>query len=167
MSNMVWIILLSLVGIIVLIILSGYLLPKDHVASVEKDFSSSPESIYKIIRNVGEYKDWRSGLKSVDIESETIWTESDSHGNNIRFGIIEEKSPHSLKTKILSEDLPFGGGWEFEISRNDPTTKLKITEKGFVTNPLFRVLSKFVFGYDTTLKTYLDDLSKKLESSPK
>ncbi|PJZ26730.1 hypothetical protein CH352_04075 [Leptospira hartskeerlii] len=154
----------SLAGFIVLLVLSGYLLPKDHVASVEKDFSSSPESIYKIVRNVREYKDWRSGLKSVNVESDTIWTESDSHGNNIRFGIIEERSPNYLRTKILSEDLPFGGGWEFEISQNGPNTKLKITEKGFVTNPLFRVLSKFVFGHDATMRTYLEDLSKKLGS---
>ncbi|TGM13242.1 hypothetical protein EHQ81_02535 [Leptospira selangorensis] len=163
--KIVWIILFSLVGFIVLIVLSGYLLPKDHIASVEKDFPSSPESIFKIIRNVREYQVWRSGLKSVNIESDTIWTESDSHGNNIRFGIIEERSPNYLRTKILSEDLPFGGGWEFEISQNGPTTKLKITEKGFVTNPLFRVLSKFVFGHDATMKTYLEDLNKKLELS--
>ncbi|GBF39040.1 LIC10604 family protein [Leptospira johnsonii] len=165
--KIVWIILLGLVGLIVLLVLSGYLLPKDHIASVEKDFSSSPESIYKIIRNVREYKDWRSGLKSVELESDTIWMESDSHGNTIRFGIIEERSPNYLKTKILSEDLPFGGGWEFEINPNAPNTKLKITEKGFVTNPLFRVLSKFVFGHDATMKTYLEDLSKRLESAGK
>ncbi|PJZ75976.1 LIC10604 family protein [Leptospira neocaledonica] len=161
------IILLSVICLIVLLVLSGYLLPKDHVASVEKNFSSSSESIYKIIRNVHEYQGWRSGLKSVEIESNMIWTESDSHGNNIRFGIIEERSPNYLKTKILNEDLPFGGGWEFEISPDGSNTKLKITEKGFVTNPLFRVLSKFVFGHDATMKTYLEDLSKRLESSGK
>ncbi|PKA16052.1 LIC10604 family protein [Leptospira haakeii] len=163
--KIVWVILLSLVGIIVLIVLSGYLLPKDHIASVEKDFSSSPESIYKIIRNVREYQVWRRGLKSVDIESDTIWAESDSHGNNIRFGFIEERSPNYLRTKILNEDLPFGGGWEFEISQNGPITKLKITENGFVSNPLFRVLSKYVFGHDATMKAYLEDLSGRLKSS--
>lgn len=42
---------------------------------------------------------------------------------------------------------------------------MKITEEGFVTNPLFRVLSKFVFGHDATMKTYLADLSRKLETS--
>ncbi|TGL35033.1 hypothetical protein EHQ52_11155 [Leptospira koniambonensis] len=165
--KIVWVILFSLVGFIVLLVLSGYLFPKDHTASLEKDFSSSPESIYRIIRNISEYKNWRSGLRTVDIESETIWTESDLHGNNIRFGIIEERSPNYLKTKILSEDLPFGGGWEFEVIPNGPNTKLKITEKGFVTNPLFRVLSKFVFGHDATMKTYLEDLSKILEASEK
>ncbi|TGN03178.1 LIC10604 family protein [Leptospira dzoumogneensis] len=165
--KIVWIILFSLVGFMVLIVLSGYLLPKDHIASVEKDLPSSPENIYKIIRDVSEYKNWRSGLKSVNIESDTIWIESDSHGNNIRFGIIEEHSPNYLRTKILNEDLPFGGGWEFEINQNGPITKLKITEKGFVTNPLFRVLSKFVFGHDATMKTFLEDLSKKLEAPGK
>ncbi|TGK44680.1 LIC10604 family protein [Leptospira andrefontaineae] len=165
--KIVWIILFSLVGFIVLLVLSGYLLPKDHIASVEKDFSSSSENIFKIIRNIREYKDWRSGLESVNIESDKIWIESDSHGNNIRFGIIEERFPNYLHTKILSEDLPFGGGWEFDIHQNGPNTKLKITENGFVTNPLFRVLSKFVFGHDATMKVYLEDLSKKLETSEK
>ncbi|MEI1280127.1 polyketide cyclase [Leptospira venezuelensis] len=165
--KIVWVILFSLTGFIVLLVLFGYLLPKDHIASVERNFPSSPENIYKIIRNVSEYKNWRSGLKSVSIESDKIWMESDAHGNNIRFGIIEERFPNYLRNKILNEDLPFGGGWEFEINQNGPNSKLKITEKGFVTNPLFRVLSKFVFGHDATLKTYLEDLSKKLEVSEK
>ncbi|TGL63699.1 LIC10604 family protein [Leptospira sarikeiensis] len=163
--KLVGVILLSVAIVIILIVLSGYLLPKDHMASVEKDFSSSQESIYRIIRNIREYKTWRSGLTSVEVESDTLWTESDPHGNEIRFGIIEEKSPQYLRTKILSEDLPFGGGWEFELTSNGQSTKLKITEKGFVTNPLFRLLSKFVFGHDATMKTYLEDLSKKLGSS--
>mgnify|MGYP003472568337 CR=1 FL=1 len=39
---------------------------------------------------------------------------------------------------------------------------MTITERGFVTNPLFRVLARFVFGYEKTTKDYLRDLGRRL-----
>ncbi|TGK62500.1 polyketide cyclase [Leptospira wolffii] len=157
-------ILTIVVVFVTLLVLSGYLLPRDHQASAERSYSISQKVLFDSIRNFSDYPTWRTGLESIEKESETTWIELDSHGNRIRFGIVEEASPSRLKTKILSDDLPFGGGWEFEISPEDRGSKLRITETGFVTNPLFRILSKFVFGHDATMRTFLADLDRKFES---
>lgn len=36
-----------------------------------------------------------------------------------------------------------------------------VTERGFVRNPIFRFLARFVFGYSSTLDAYLKALGKK------
>ena len=40
-------------------------------------------------------------------------------------------------------------------------TRVSITERGEVYNPIFRFLSRFVFGHTGTMETYLRDLARK------
>lgn len=165
--NKIWKIIAGIFGFLILFVLSGYLLPKDHIASVERTYSNPPQIVFDTVRNFSKYADWIDGLEKVEVESDTTWTEIYASGDKIRFGIQEEKSPSYMKTKILSEDLPFGGVWEFEINAEGSGSKLKIIETGFVTNPLFRILSKFVFGHTATMQSFLDNLEAKLQASGK
>ena len=41
-------------------------------------------------------------------------------------------------------------------------TTLTITEDGEVYNPIFRFMSRFVFGHEATMATYLSAAQKKL-----
>jgi len=41
-------------------------------------------------------------------------------------------------------------------------TRVRITEHGEVYNPVFRVLSRFVFGHTATLEEFLGNLERKL-----
>jgi hypothetical protein len=41
-------------------------------------------------------------------------------------------------------------------------TLVRITEHGEVYNPLFRVLSRFVFGHTSTMEQFLRNLERKL-----
>jgi len=51
--------------------------------------------------------------------------------------------------------VALGGIVEFGSSQG-----LSITEDGVIENPLFRFLSRFVFGYEKTLRAYQDDLAR-------
>ncbi|PJZ69254.1 hypothetical protein CH373_14515 [Leptospira perolatii] len=151
------------VGIVALIVLSGYLLPKDHVATVEKEYQTSPEKIYQTIRNFKDYASWRTGVASVEAHSDTTWSEVNKDNEKIKFGIKSENYPKYCIVEILNEDLPFGGYWEFEISsKGGNASVLKLTENGFVTNPIYRLMSRFVFGHTATLVQYQEDLFRKI-----
>jgi hypothetical protein len=39
--------------------------------------------------------------------------------------------------------------------------RVRITERGFVKNVIFRFVARFVFGYTSTMEGYLRDLAKK------
>jgi hypothetical protein len=43
---------------------------------------------------------------------------------------------------------------------------LRITENGYVTNPLFRFMSRFVLGYTGEIEKYLRSLAKKFGEPP-
>ena len=163
---MKWIIIIviAIVALIAIIYLIGYFMPVNHTASAEMTFpNSSPADIWKRITNFKEYASWRSDLKNVEVLDDKSWKETSSHGDVIHFSSeVVEPEKHYV-TRITNKDLPYGGFWIFEIKPAQTGTTLIITEQGEVYNPLFRFMSKYIFGHDATLKKYLSDLNKQLE----
>ena len=41
-------------------------------------------------------------------------------------------------------------------------TRVTLTENGEIYNPVFRFMARFVFGYDGTMRTYLDGLEARM-----
>jgi hypothetical protein len=74
---------------------------------------------------------------------------------------VEMTPPRKLVSRIADPKLLFGGTWTFEITATAEGSTFRITENGFVTNPVFRFLSRFVFGHTGTIESYLKSLAKK------
>jgi uncharacterized protein YndB with AHSA1/START domain len=89
------------------------------------------------------------------------WKESGSNGD-ITFELEETVPPSRLRTRIADPSLPFGGTWTYEVTPSGSGTRVRITEHGEVYNPVFRVLSRFVFGHTATLEEFLGNLERKL-----
>jgi hypothetical protein len=64
-------------------------------------------------------------------------------------------------SQIADKNSPFGGAWIFELSPTSDGTRLNITERGEIYNPVFRFMSRFVFGYTRTLDTYLGNVAHR------
>lgn len=163
MKAIVWIgVVLSL--LIGLVAIMGWLLPRQHSASAEADFKTDLETLSARLRNFREYPRWRSGLTAVEAESDAIWTELDSHGDRVRYqmsAVQRDANGNGFTTTILSDDLPYGGEWRYQIVPNNAGgATLRITETGFITNPLFRFVARFVIGYDFTIKRFINDLKQ-------
>jgi hypothetical protein len=71
-----------------------------------------------------------------------------------------------LVVRIADPKLPFGGTWTYEIAPIPKGSSLRIREDGEVYNPLFRFLSRFVFGHSATIDAYLKSLAKKFGEPP-
>ena len=68
----------------------------------------------------------------------------------------------TLVTRIADDALPFGGTWTWHLQpTQDGGTRVSTTEEGWVKPPLFRFLSRFVFGHHRTLRTVLTALAVK------
>lgn len=80
---------------------------------------------------------------------------------------VEMLPPSRLVGRIADPKLPFGGTWTFEITPTPEGANLRITERGWVSNPMFRLLSRFVFGYTSTIDSYLRSLAKKFGEEPR
>ena len=154
----------AIFAIAAIVLIIGLALPKAHSAIVVARYHAPPERIYKAIADVEAGTRWRSGLQKVEVLSREplTWRETADWGT-ITF-VRDEAVPNQLiKTRIADEDQGFGGTWTYMLSPQDSTTTfLTITEKGTVSNPLFRFMSKFVFGHYTSMETYARDLGKLL-----
>ena len=169
MKIVLWV-LLVLVGIPIVICLIGWLLPKDHVATRIGRYHQPPEALWKAIIDVDDMPRWREGLQSVqhlpDRNGLPAYVETTSSGK-IPMETIEMTAPQKLVTRIADPKLPFGGTWTFEIIPAADGATLRITERGYVTNPFFRFMSKFVFGQTSTMESYLKSLAKKFGEEPR
>lgn len=157
-------------AIIVIVVLIGMALPRDHVATKSARINASPDSVWAALTNVKDYPRWRTDVVSVSelppVNGKRSWTESDKH-NSITYVADEERPREKLVTQIANEDLPFGGKWEYDLTPEGPATRLTITERGWVSNPIFRFVSHFVLGETATMDTYLEELGKRFSANPK
>jgi len=160
---------LALTSMLMLITLIGWLLPKDHVATRVGRYHQAPEAIWAAITDVDAMPSWREGLTSVerlpDRNGLPAHLEITSHGK-IPFETMEMTAPEKLVTRIADPKLPFGGTWTFEIAPAADGATLRITERGYVSNPFFRFMSRFVFSQTNTIEVYLKSLAKKLGEEP-
>jgi len=155
---------LGLVVLVVVIIGIGYSLPVKHRAARSALLSASTDVVFTTISNYAAFPELRSVLKSVEniarTDGKTGYREIGSDGT-ITY-VVEESTPSvRLVTRIDDKSLPFGGTWTFQLAGSAEGTTLVITEDGEVYNPLFRFMSKYVFGHSATIETYLSDLGKR------
>jgi hypothetical protein len=163
------IVLGALAGIAAMVAIIGALLPKGHVATRAARFAQTPTVIWQAVTDFEKFPSWRDGVTSVerlpDRDGHAVWTERGAH-DSIPYELVESVAPSGsapgrVVTRIADPKLPFGGTWTLEVIPMGGGTLLRITERGEVYNPLFRFMSRFIFGYTKTMGSYLSALGKK------
>ena len=153
-----------LVALILLIIAIGFALPVAHVASGEAQLAAPPERVFAALTEVDKFPAWRSDVTSVEVLAGgplPRWRERGD--NDITFETQRADPPRQLVTRIADRSLPFGGSWTYDLTPSGNGTRLVITEHGEVYNPLFRFMSRFVFGHTATIERYVKDLDAYLQ----
>ena len=168
MKWILWV-FVALAGALMLITLIGWLLPKAHSVSRGAQFPEPPEVIWKAITDIEAMPAWRQGLKSVkhlpDKNGLPSWVETSASGT-IPFETVVSQPPFKLIVRIADPRLPFGGTWTYEITPVAAGSTLRIREDGEVYNPVFRFLSRYVFGHSGAIDAYLKSLERKLAEQP-
>lgn len=142
----------------------GAMLPKGHAATVRARFTAAPAAVWSVLADYAKFAEWRSDVTSVEIlppsGGRAAYREIGKNGK-ITYEVVESDAPKRLKARIADEKLPFGGSWTWRIEPEGDGCTVTITEDGEVYNPLFRFLSKFVFGHTGTMDAFLRALGKK------
>jgi uncharacterized protein YndB with AHSA1/START domain len=155
--------LLVVLGIIILaMFITGSVLPTKHTATSTMVFTASREEVWKVLSDFNGWPSWRTDLKEIHDGSNTF-TEVSSDGESIEYRVDDFTPPERLITTIITPDLPFGGSWTYELTAAETGCTLTITENGEVYNPMFRFMSKYMFGHNATMEQYLGDLKKKIQ----
>jgi len=153
----------ALVALMLIVVAVGYMLPQGHHVWRERTFAAPPDRIFALISSPAEFPTWRSGVRQVEVLPAEAGKERfrEVSGDGTILYEVEERVPgQRLVLRIADPKLPFGGRWTYELTPAASGTSLRITEDGEVYNPLFRFLSRFVFGHHGTIDRYLADLEK-------
>ena len=163
------IILASLLGLIALVFVCGMLVPANHLASRSIHLDKSREEVWLTVSDFEHYSTWApmvTGTKRLpDENGHAVWQLEGKWAMPMALDLVE--TPRQLVTRIADPKLPFGGTWTWDLTPENGGTRVVITEHGVIRSPIFRLLSRFVFGYTSTMDAYLAALAKHFGESAK
>ena len=137
---MKWI-LLSLVVLVIFVVaiaIIGSRLPRDHVASRSLTVRRSPQEVWAAVTHA-------TAASSVPVD------------------IVEQDPPRRLVTRVKESEKMFGGTWTIAIAPTPEGAMLTITEQGWVANPIFRFISKYLIGHEATMDALLKKTAQELQ----
>jgi hypothetical protein len=124
----------AIAAIGILIVFIGALLPKAHSVSRTARVALPPDALHALI------------LQKIAGPQE------------YPLRVERDEPPSLVVTRIVGDGLPFGGTWTYRIAPAPGGSDLTITEDGEVYNPIFRFMSRFVFGHVGTIDAFLASL---------
>lgn len=159
---------LIIVGALVLLVgivaVTGALLPKGHLVARSGRFHQPPQAIWRALTNIQDFPSWRKDVRAVhllpDSAGHPVWQEV-MKGMTITMEEEQAVPEQRLVARIADVHLPFGGRWIYDLHPEGEWTMVTITEQGEVYNPIFRFMSRFVFGQTATMDHYLRFLGGK------
>jgi uncharacterized protein YndB with AHSA1/START domain len=165
-----WILIVvgALLAVVLVTMLVGAFMPREHVAASFITLRQPPDSVWQVVRDLGAAPEWWSGLESsqrASLESEggqERWIQKMKSGSELPILVVREDPPRLLVTRIdVPDDATFGGTWTYEIEPADGGSRVTVTENGFINNLLFRFLSNTVLGMHGTMDAYLRALGSR------
>ncbi len=153
---------LALLALVLLAAGIGAFLEPSHVATRQAVLAQAPDEVWRVITRFDRTPEWRSNVDVVEIES----------GDPIRFvevgpqgplalEVTEQVRPRKLVLMTADPSLPFTGSWTFELQPEGEGTRVTITERGTIDNPLFRFGARVFMDPAATAETYLVDLGRR------
>ena len=162
----------SIVAIVVLVVAAiygiGASLPLHHSAHAERLASMPTTAVAARLRAVRDYPSWRPGLDLVvTSENQGAITYIETlDGDRIAYRLTEPEHGRRFVSAITDETLPFGGHWTITLTPQGDSTLVRIEEDGDIRDPIYRFFARFVFGYTSSMESYLDQLQASAAITP-
>ena len=142
----VWFILIGLATLVAVVAVIGMQLPRNHMASRTLRVRRPPQDVWPVV-------------------TQTMAASS------VPTDIVENDPPRWLVSRVKDTETMFGGTWTVILTpveeRSAATSStLTITEDGWVANPIFRFVSRFIVGHHATMDGILKNVAKQLGEEP-
>ncbi len=159
-----------IIGLLLVVLVNGLLLPEQHNASRTLVTKQSPQATWDTINDHANEPKWRSDIESVislgERNGKPVWQENYKDGNKVALITTESKPPTRFVRELTDLEGPFSGRWEIDIQPTPTGSNVTITEIGKVSNPFFRFVSKYIIGHTTQMEMYLTHLAGKFGEHP-
>ncbi len=157
-------IVLSVLALTALVVhVWGSRLPREHVAESARMIAASPDAVASWIFDVERHPEWRKVARVDVVERAPGAIRYREHGPHgvIAFHLRETEPGRAYESTIDDPTLPFGGRWLIAVAPSAEGARVVIREEGFVKPPVFRFLTRYVFGHAATIDAYLDALAAR------
>jgi hypothetical protein len=154
----------------------GTSMPIDHDATCTGVYHQNAERIFDAIADDGASIAWRTDLRSITSASGSgsiaVWRETNGQGQTVDYQTVVSVRPSLLIRQIVPDPgLQFGGVWTYRVGPYyagaiSEGNSLQLSEHGQIYNPFFRFMARFVFGYESTMRTYLGQLGTFYHEKP-
>ena len=131
------IVLAAMVAVVALAALIGATLPRNHIASRSVALRRTPAEIWPVVMQA-------------------------TASSGVPIDVIESDPPRRQVTRVKETEKMFGGTWTITITPTPTGGTLTITEDGWVGNPIFRFVSRYVMGHHATMDGMLRQVAKTL-----
>lgn len=170
---MKWI--LGLLGLVVLAVavcigIGYFLVPVDHVASVRAVYAAERDAVWATVSNLEGWSQWHEDIDAMerqpDRDGKPYWVMVASWGDMPQY--VEESAAPAKLVTVIPEDADIGyvGSWTWELEEVDGGTAVTITERGSVSSPIFRFISRYVMGYHASMRTFHENLGNAVGGAP-
>lgn len=156
----------AVAAVVVALVVGGLATPRHHAVARTMTVPAPPEAVWAIIRDVARYGEWRHDLESADVVDadqpapQPRWREVTT-GGSITFGMTVDEPPARMVARILDEDLQFTGEWSWRLVPDINGTRVTITERGSVGNPVVRFVGAHFVGHTKSIDRYLRALGER------
>jgi len=120
----------------------GALLPATREGRAEARIAAPPDRVLAVIADVTAQPEWREGIAAVT-RTATGWTETTARGEVITFA-PEEMNATRIRMRFTS-DAGYAGTWDATLTPDDEGTRIVVTERATVPNPLARIVARIMF----------------------
>ena len=136
---MKWVVFIGggLLVLVAAVVAVGLLLPRNHKASRTLRLTRPPADVWPVLIQATEASD-------------------------VPVDVLERDPPRRLVTRVTEKEKNFGGTWTIMIAPTASGSDVTITEDGWVANPIFRFVSRFLIGHHATMDTLLKNVAKTL-----
>ena len=136
---MKWVVFIGggLLVLVAAVVAVGLLLPRKHKASRTLRLTRPPADVWPVLIQATEASD-------------------------VPVDVLERDPPRRLVTRVTEKEKNFGGTWTITIAPTASGSDVTITEDGWVANPIFRFVSRFLIGHHATMDTLLKNVAKTL-----
>lgn len=142
-----------IVAVLAVVTAIGWKLPAEHWIAREAELPHGPDTVWMAISDFPALPAWMPGIRRVHtldaIEGRERWLYETAEGD-MTIEVVTRSAPTELTIRSVSSDLAFGGTWTHRISPANAGSLLSISEHGWISNPFFRFMYRYVFAHATT-----------------
>ncbi|MDA1354524.1 MAG: hypothetical protein O3A01_08715 [bacterium] len=169
------------IGIWIAIIIGGFILgfimatiigrytPERFSATKSKSFEKPIEEVWRVIRNIEGYSDWKPGVKRVEMLGKNSddyprWREVYNDDSSTIFEVTNMYEFEIMEVHIDDDTSPIKGAWIYKFSDHKGNGILQIKQFSIIESPYRRFEAKYIHGHHTIITKLLFALSKQFES---